>query len=117
MSLPALEQSREQAAKVSIDLLERGAQALTAFAVEIADRTAQTVHCLRQFLDLGGALLALAIEFDEFVGGDEIDGAEAFAVGDQPVVLRRFGGCVADARAVEPGLLREQRRRAFKTLA
>src|SRR3546814_11663872 len=41
----------------------------------------------------------------------------SLAVGDQPVVLRRFGIGVADARALEPRLLREQRRRTFETFA
>src|SRR3546814_6240563 len=53
----------------------------------------------------------------DLVGGDEIDRAKPLTVGDQPVVLRRFGGSVADARALEPGLLRQQRRRAFETFA
>src|SRR3546814_14874002 len=66
---------------------------------------------------LGGAFLALAIEFGEFVGGDEIDRAEALAFGDQPVVLRRFLRGIADARAVEPDFLRQQGRRAFKAFA
>src|SRR5690606_23404604 len=43
--------------------------------------------------------------------------AEPLAVGDQPVVLRRFGIGVADARTFEAGLLGKERRRAFETLA
>src|SRR3546814_19601270 len=100
---------------MAIHRLERREQPRAALAIEAADRAAEAVQRLRQFLDLGGASLTLGIEFDEFVGGDEIDRAEPLAVGDQPVVPRRFGGGVADARALEPRLLRAQRRGEFAT--
>src|SRR3546814_257620 len=117
MRLPAVEERREETLEMAIHRLERREQPRAALAIEAADRTAEAVDRLRQFLDLGGASLTLGIEFDEFVGGDEIDRAEPLAVGDQPVVLRRFGIGVADARALEPRLLREQRRRTFETFA
>jgi hypothetical protein len=40
VGLAALEQPREQASEMAVDRFERGAQALTAFPVEAADRAA-----------------------------------------------------------------------------
>src|SRR3546814_1986865 len=58
-----------------------------------------------------------SVEFDKLVGGDQIDRAKPFALGDQPVVRGRFLGRVPDAGALESGLLRQERRRAFEALA
>ncbi len=61
MRLAAVEQRREQSLEMPVDRLERGEQADASFAVEIADRSAQAVDGLRQFLNLGGILRALGI--------------------------------------------------------
>src|SRR3546814_1924107 len=71
MRLPAVEERREETLEMAIHRLERREQPRAALAIEAADRTAEAVDRLRQFLDLGGASLTLGIEFDEFVGGDE----------------------------------------------
>src|SRR3546814_9019443 len=78
--------------------------------LEIADRPAQPVYRLLQFVDLGRVPFALAVEFGEFIGGDQIDRAEPLTLGDQSVVRSRFGSGVADAVTLEARLLRQQRR-------
>src|SRR3546814_9774767 len=91
MRLPAVEQGREQALEMGVDRLEGGEQPDAAFAIEIADRPAQPVYRLLQFVDLGRVPFALAVEFGEFIGGDQIDRAEPLTLGDQSVVRSRFG--------------------------
>ena len=44
MRLTALEQARIQLLKVGVHFLERGAQPLAPFAVEVANRTAKARH-------------------------------------------------------------------------
>ena len=53
MRLAALEQGGEQAAEMAVDVLEGGEQAGAALAVQAADRAAQAVDRLAQFLALG----------------------------------------------------------------
>ena len=53
MRLAALEQGGEQAAEMAVDLLEGGEQTGAALAVQAADRAAQPVDRLAQFLALG----------------------------------------------------------------
>src|SRR3546814_707031 len=64
MRLAAVEQGGEQALEMGVHRLEGGEQADAPFAVEVADRPAQPVHRLLQFLDLGRVPFALAVEFD-----------------------------------------------------
>src|SRR3546814_3447183 len=68
---------------MGVDRLEGGEQPDAAFAIEIADRPAQPVYRLLQFVDLGRVPFALAVEFGEFIGGDQIDRAEPLTLGDQ----------------------------------
>src|SRR3546814_1967454 len=60
MRLPAVEQGREQALEMGVDRLEGGEQPDAAFAIEIADRPAQPVYRLLQFVDLGRVPFELA---------------------------------------------------------
>src|SRR3546814_13257671 len=97
---------------MGVDRLEGGEQPDAAFAIEIADRPAQPVYRLLQFVDLGRVPFALAVEFGEFIGGDQIDRAEPLTRGEQSVVRSRFGSGVADAVTLEARLLRQQIGRA-----
>ena len=90
MRLAAFEQPREQVAEVRVDFLERLAQPLAAFAVEVADRAAQAVDRLGQLGLLGGAGAVLFLQLGELVGSDEIDRPDPLAAGDEAVHRRRF---------------------------
>ena len=80
MGLAAIEQAREQALEMAVDRLEGGEQPRAAFAVEAADRAAQAVDRLGQFVAFGAAACLLFLELGQFARGDEIDRADPLAV-------------------------------------
>ena len=81
MGLAAFEQPREQALEVLVHFLERGPQALAAFAVEVADRAAQPVDRFVQFGLLGGAGAVLLLDPRQLLGGDQVDRADPLEAG------------------------------------
>ena len=64
-------------------------------------RAAQTVHRFGQLGLFGHAGTKLRLGFSQFVGGDEVDRADAFAIGGQPVHRRCFLLRVGHARGIE----------------
>ena len=117
VGLSAFEQLGEQPLEVGVDRLERGAQPLAALAVEVADRTAQAVHCLDQLGLFGqrGAMPRLGLS--QLVGRDQVDRAEPLAVGDQLVMLGAFLARGTDLGGNEFEPLGQQRRRALEPFA
>ncbi len=80
MGLAAVEQGREQATEMRVDLLIRVEQPDPAFAVQIADRAAQAMDGLGQLLGFFGALAPRFIELGQFLLGDQVDRADPFAI-------------------------------------
>ena len=102
---------------MAVDLLERLAEPLAAFAVEAADRAAQAVDRLGQLGLFGGAAAVLGFDPFEFFGGHQIDRADPLACRGQPV---HFGaGFLGAGHAVggEGEAFGEQRGRALEALA
>ena len=90
MRLSAIEQGREQPAEVGVDLLVRVEQPHAAFAIEVADRAAEAVDRLRQFVGFLGAFGSRCVELGQFLLGDEIDRTDALALDGQSFKRRRF---------------------------
>ena len=117
MRLPAFEQAGEQAAEVAVDRLERGAQPFAAFAVEAADRAAQAVD---RFGQLGLFCRAGALPRfgrGEFFGGDQVDRADPFPVGHQPVMRGGFFRSRGNFGGGEAEAFGQQRGRALEAFA
>ena len=102
MRLPALKQGREQAPEMAVDSLERGQQAQAALAIEAADGTAQARDCLPQFVALGDCRQARAVEFRQFLFGDEVDRADPLALGGPAIKGALFYIGVVQGGGVEP---------------
>ena len=117
MRLASFEQAGEEPFEVGVDLLERGAQALAALAVEIADRSAQPAHRLAQFLLFGRVGAMLALDPLQFLGCDQIDRPDPLAAGGQAVHFfpLGLGGTERLLVEFEPG--GQQRGRALEALA
>src|SRR5690606_20488297 len=99
------------------DLFESGAQPLATFAIEVADRAAQPVHRFDQFRLLTRTRAMLVLDPSQFLGRDQIDGADPLAVGDHAVHGRRFLARTGDAVGIESEAARQHRRWALETLA
>ncbi len=77
--------------EMRVHLLERSAQPLAAFAVEVADRAAQAVDRFGQLGLLGFAWRrARFSSWASSVGGDEVDRADPLALGDELFHRRGF---------------------------
>ena len=117
MRLTAIEQGGEEAPEVGVDRLERGEQALAAFAVEAADRAAQAMDRLGQFLAFGAAAGLHLLQFLQFQRRDEIDRANPLAIGREAVMVGLFGLGEADVGAGKAQLFGQERGWAFETFA
>ena len=117
MRLAPLEQPGEQPLEVIVDLFERRAQPFAPLAVEIADRPAQPADRLAQFLLLGGIAAMLALDPFEFFRRDQVDRADSFARGGQPVERFGFGIAVRHILFGETESCGQQRRRLVEPLA
>ncbi len=117
MRLPALEQAGEQLAEMCVHRLEGVAQALAAFAIEIADRAAQTVDRLGQLFLLGGIGAVFFLDPRQLLCGDEVDRADALAAGGEAVHLLALRAGGLHRLLVELELAGEHGRRALEALA
>ena len=117
MRVAAVEQGREQALEVGVDLLERGEQPHPPLAVEAADRTAQAVDRLLQFVALGRPLRTVGVEFGKFAFRHQIDRPEPLALGGQSLERLALGLGGGEVGRVELEFRGQQRRRAFELLA
>ena len=75
---------------MGVDLLERIEQPHPALAVEAADRAAQAQDRLGQFLFLRDVLRRLAVEFGQFLLGDQVDRPDPLALGRQAIEAALF---------------------------
>ena len=116
MRLAAVEQGREQAAEMAVDLLIGFEQPDAAFAVEAADRAAQAVDRLGQFLALPRRPWCGFVELGQLLLGDQVDRADPFALGGQALEAGLLLLGIGELGGVEAELLRQQRRRAFEPL-
>ena len=117
MRAAALEQPDEQALEVAVDLVECCSQPFPALAVEVADRTAQTVDRLDQFGLFAGAGSVLFLDPGELVCCHEVDRADPFAAGGQAVHFLRFCARISDLSGLEVEPFGEHGRRALEALA
>src|SRR5262249_54940647 len=96
MRLASVEQGREQAAEVSVDLFECVKQPDAALAVEAADRSSQSEDRLGQLLLLSDIGLPAGVQLGHLRLGDEVDRANPLALGCQPVERLLFDLGIAE---------------------
>jgi hypothetical protein len=75
---------------MGVDLLIGVEQPHAAFAIEIADRAAQAMDRLGQLLGFLGALARGCVELGKLLLGDQIDRADALALGGEALERRGF---------------------------
>src|SRR4029079_14599428 len=114
MRLPALEQCREQAAEVRVDLLVGVEQAYTTLAVEVSDRTAQAVDRLGQLVGFFSTLRARAVQFGKLGFRNQVDRADPLALRGQTFEVRGLLVGVARFVGIETKLLRESLGNTFE---
>ena len=114
MRLAAVEQRGEQAPEMRVDLPVGVQQPDPAFAIEVADRPAQPVDCLGQLFRFLGALDACFVELGQLLLGDEIDRADALALGRQPLQQCRLRFRIDALAFVEAELFGQPLRQALE---